>query len=98
VRARLYPVVRQRVPLLAAGLTGPAAALYWMGSADGGLTAGGSGLVAFGFVVVAIGIVYSQRTASPYLRRMTEFAEILLILSVVPLAVWVLGLYSKMAG
>lgn len=98
VRARLYPVVRQRAPLLAAGLTGPAAALYWMGSSEGGLTAGGSGLVAFGFVVVAIGVVYSQRTTSPYLRRMTEFLEILLILSVVPLAVWVLGLYSKMAG
>lgn len=98
LRARLYPVLRQRVPLLAAGLTGPVAALFWLGGADDGLTAGGSGLVAFGAVVAAIGIVYSRRNTSPYLRRWAEFAEVLLILSVVPMAAWVLGIYEKMRG
>jgi type VII secretion integral membrane protein EccD len=93
LRARLYPVVRQRVPLLAAGLAGPAAGLL-----GGTLTTGGSGLVAFGAVLAAFGIVYSQRTTSPYLRRMAEYAEIVLIISVVPLACWVLGLYGWLRG
>jgi type VII secretion integral membrane protein EccD len=93
LRARLYPVVRQRVPLLAAGITGPVAALL-----GGALTTGGSGLVAFGAVLTALGILYSQRTTSPYLRRMAEYAEILLIVSVVPLACWVLGLYGWLRG
>lgn len=94
LRARLYPVVRQRVPLLVAGLSGPAAAL----SAMGGLTAGGSGVVAFGAVLTAVGILYSQRTTSPYLRRAAEYAEIVLVLSVVPLGCWVLGLYGHLRG
>jgi type VII secretion integral membrane protein EccD len=92
LRARLYPVVRQRVPLLAAGLAGPAAALL------GGFTSGGSGLVAFGAVVAALGIVYSRRTTSPYLRRTAEYAEVLLILSVMPLACLVIGLYAQLRG
>lgn len=98
LRARLYPVVRQRTPLLAAGLAGPAAALFWLGSADGGLTAGGSGLVAFGAVVVAVGLLYSSRATSPYLRRTAEYVEVLLVLAVVPMACWVLGLYARLAA
>ena len=94
LRARLYPVVRQRVPLLVAGLSGPAAVLLGLD----GLTAGGSGLVAFGAVLTAIGIVYSLRTTSPYLRRAAEYAEILLVLSVVPIGCWVLGLYGHLRG
>lgn len=93
LRARLHPVVRQRVPLLAAGLAGPAAALL-----GGTLTTGGSGLVALGAVAGALGIVYSQRTTSPYLRRMAEYAEVLLILGVLPVACWVLGLYARLRG
>lgn len=97
LRARLYLVVRQRLPLLIAGLAGLMTALLGLGG-GGGLTGAGSGLVAFGAVLTALGIVYSQRTTSPYLRRMAEFAEIFLILSVVPLACWVLGLFALMRG
>jgi type VII secretion integral membrane protein EccD len=94
LRARLYPVVRQRVPLLVAGLSGPTAALL----GTDGVSVGGSGLVAFGAVLTAVGIVYSQRVTSPYLRRAAEYAEILLVLSVVPLGCWVLGLYGHLRG
>lgn len=94
LRARLYPVVRQRVPLLVAGLSGPAAALL----ATGGVSAGGSALVAFGAVLTAVGIVYSRRATSPYLRRIAEYAEVLLVLGVVPVACWVLGLYGHLRG
>jgi type VII secretion integral membrane protein EccD len=97
LRARLYLVVRQRLPLLVAGVIGLAAALSGLGGGDA-VTTGGTGLVAFGAVLTALGIVYSQRTTSPYLRRMAEFAEVLLILSVVPMACWVLGLYALLRG
>lgn len=98
LRARLYPIVRQRIPLLVAGLTGPATALYGLGHASDGLSAGDSGLVALGAVVTALGIMYSRRATSPYLRRMAEYAEILIVLSVVPMAAWVLGVYSYLRG
>jgi ESX secretion system protein EccD len=95
LRARLHPVVRQRVPLLIAGLAGPAAALL---GAEAGLAVGASGLVAFGAAVTAVGLVYGRRAATPYLRRLAEFAENLLILGVLPLACSVLGLYGWLRG
>jgi ESX secretion system protein EccD len=98
LRARLYPIVRQRLPMLVAGLAGPTTALFGIGGGGDGLTAAGSGVVAFGAVVAALGIVYSRRTTSPYLRRMAEYAEVFLLLSVVPMAAWVLGLYALLRG
>lgn len=93
LRARLYTVLRQRVPLLVAGLTGPAAALL-----GGGLGVGASGLVALGAAAVGAGLVYSRRGPGPYLRRLAEFAEVVLILCVVPVACAVLGLYGFLRG
>ncbi len=42
--------------------------------------------------------MYSRRGTSPYLRRMAEYAEILVVLSVVPMACWVLGVYGYLRG
>ncbi|WP_243753809.1 type VII secretion integral membrane protein EccD [Labedaea rhizosphaerae] len=100
LRARLHPIVRQRVPLLVTGLTGPAVALVGLASPGNatGLTVGASGVVALGAAAIAIGIVYSRRATSPYLGRSAEFAEVLLILTVVPLACSVLGLYGWLRG
>jgi type VII secretion integral membrane protein EccD len=97
LRARLHPIVRQRVPLLLAGLAGPVTALLGL-VADRGLVVGASALVSLGAAAMALGMVYSRRTVSPYLRRMAEYAEVLIILSVVPLACWVLGLYWWLRG
>ena len=98
LRARLYPILRQRLPMLVAGVAGPTTALYGLGGVGDGLTAAGSGVVAFGAVVAALGIVYSRRTTSPYLRRMAEYAEIFLLLAVVPMGAWVVGLYAHLRG
>lgn len=97
LRARLHLVVRQRVPLLIGGLSGPATALLLLVT-ERGLTVGASALVALGAAAGAVGLVYRRRAVSPYLRRMAEFAEVLVVLSVVPLACWVLGLYGWLRG
>jgi hypothetical protein len=54
--------------------------------------------VALGAAAMAVGMTYSRRATSPYLRRLAEFAEVLLILGVVPLACSVLGLYGWLRG
>jgi type VII secretion integral membrane protein EccD len=100
LRSRLHPLVRQRVPLLLAGLTGPVSALLGLARMNGpaGLMLGASGLVAVGALAIGIGMVYSRRGASPYLGRSAEIAEIVLILAVLPLACTVLGLYGWLRG
>ena len=100
LRSRLHPLVRQRVPLLLAGLTGPASVLLGLARMNGpaGLMLGASGLVALGALAIGIGMVYSRRAASPYLGRSAEIAEIVLILAVLPLACTVLGLYGWLRG
>ena len=100
LRSRLYPIIRQRVPLLLAGLTGLTALLLGLGLArpGGQLTAAGSGLLALGGAAIACGLVYSRRAPSPYLGRSAEIFELLVILSVLPLACSVLGLYGRLRG
>ena len=100
LRSRLHPLVRQRIPLLLTGLTGPVAALLGAARVNGpaGLMLGASGLVAVGALAIGIGMVYSRRGASPYLGRSAEIAEIVVILAVLPLACTVLGLYGWLRG
>lgn len=100
LRARLYPIVRQRVPLLLTGLTGLAALVIGFGMREPGwlLTAGGSGMVALGGAAVACGLVYSRRNPSPYLGRSAEIFELIVILAVLPIAASVLGLYGRLRG
>ncbi|HEY4022891.1 MAG TPA: type VII secretion integral membrane protein EccD [Pseudonocardiaceae bacterium] len=100
LRARLHPLVRQRVPLLLAGLTAPVSALLGLARMNGpaGLMLGASGLVAVGALAIGIGMIYSRRGASPYLGRSAEIVEILVILAVLPLACSVLGLYGWLRG
>ena len=100
LRARLYPIVRQRLPLLLTGLTGAAALVLGLGLRQPGwlLPVGGSGLVALGGAAVACGLVYSRRGPSPYLGRSAEIFELLTILSVLPIACSVLGLYGRLRG
>lgn len=100
LRSRLFVAVRHRVPLLVAGLIG----LVLLGvdlvqaAGSGGLL----GLLVGGLVValltVAAGATYSRRPASPYLARAADVADTLLVVSVVPVACAVLGLYGRARG
>ncbi|MBK1789087.1 type VII secretion integral membrane protein EccD [Prauserella cavernicola] len=100
VRARLYPALRQRVPVLAAGLTGAA------GLATGALMAEQSRLlvvavpvlIALAAAIAALGLVHSRRRPSAYLGRYAELFEIVLVLACVPVVCSVLGLYGLVRG
>jgi hypothetical protein len=88
--------VRQRVPLIVGGLIGAATlGLSLLAGADAAmplaLTAGG---LALALVTVVSGATYSQRPPSPYLGRAADVLDTLVVVSVIPVACAVLGLYD----
>lgn len=97
LRARLFPLPQQRVPLLVSGMLG--LALLGYGFA---LDGGGSGsrllvlllLVCVAGVVLASGQVYSRRAPSPYLGRAADILDVLAIMALIPLAGAVAGLFG----
>ncbi|GIJ21859.1 type VII secretion integral membrane protein EccD [Micromonospora lutea] len=100
LRARLFMTVRHRVAPVLAGLAGYAVL--------GGVLAGAAGapvrlaLVAGGLLiallVVAGGTTYARRSVSPYVGRIADLTDTLLVVSVVPTACAVLGLYERARG
>jgi type VII secretion integral membrane protein EccD len=100
LRARLFPTVRQRLPLLLTGLVGLVVLTLGALLVDPVLRlavvapalAGTAGLVA------AAGLLYSRRAPSPYLGRIGDILDVLLAVAVVPVAVGVLGLYGYVRG
>jgi type VII secretion integral membrane protein EccD len=96
LRSRLFVTVRQRVPLIVGGLIGAATlGLSLLAGADAAmllaLTAGG---LALALVTVVSGATYSQRPPSPYLGRAADVLDTLVVVSVIPVACAVLGLYD----
>lgn len=100
LRARLFPVVRHRVPLLAAGVVG--LGLLVTGTAGALPSSGRTGLavllVAAALLVLVASARYRERTASPYLGRLADVLDAVCVVSVVPVAAAVLGLYTRMRG
>lgn len=100
IRARLYPIVKQRLTFLVAGVVGVAALLL------GPLSSGGTNpltpvvpvslLVAAGAVL--FGLRYAVRPPTPYFGRAAEILELLLVLALVPVTCAVLGLYGLLRG
>ncbi|WP_436501624.1 type VII secretion integral membrane protein EccD [Actinokineospora sp. HUAS TT18] len=97
LRARLYPILRQRVPVLVAGIFGLGALVVGPLMADRGVPLLPV-LLAVGAAATAAGIVYSTRKPNPYVARFAEYAEILVLITVVPVACSVLGLYGYVRG
>ncbi|MER7274637.1 type VII secretion integral membrane protein EccD [Dactylosporangium sp. NPDC000244] len=100
LRARLYPILRQRVPLLLAG--GFAAAGLVLGPLMADRTALPASAVPplFLVAVVAIlaGVGYSTRAPNAYLGRIAEYAEMLMMVATAPVVCWVLGLFAYVRG
>jgi type VII secretion integral membrane protein EccD len=98
LRARPYVIIRQRLPLLGAGLVAGLALLLGplMSDPDKRLSVAGPLLVGIGAMTVVLGLAYSQRTPGPYLRRYVELIELVLVLAVLPVAAAVLGLYGRL--
>lgn len=97
LRARVYPVRHHRVPMLVTGVV-TAGCLVAGPLLDAAGMVVGPALVCVAAGVVAAGIGYSTRPAGPYLGRMAEYAEILVMVAVVPVTCSVLGLYGYVRG
>lgn len=97
LRGRLYPIVRQRLPLLMAGLVSAAALLLGPAMRDPHLrlAATGPALLALGALAV---LAHGRLGPGPYLRRYVEVVETLAVLAVLPVACAVLGLYGRLRG
>jgi hypothetical protein len=100
VRARLYPALRHRLPLLLAGLSGATALaagplmsdparLTWIALPV---------LAAAGALALVAGLVFSRRAPNAFLGRYAELAELLLVLACVPVLCAVLRLYGLVRG
>ncbi|WP_163508140.1 type VII secretion integral membrane protein EccD [Fodinicola acaciae] len=100
LRARLYPILRQRVALLAAGLGCLAGFTCWLLVATHAylLTVDLPVLLALAVCVALLARWQSTHNLSPYLPRWAEILEILVVLAVVPVTCAVLGLYALIRG
>jgi type VII secretion integral membrane protein EccD len=100
LRARLHPVLAQRVALLVASAAGAVCLVVGPLMADRSLllTSAGPVLVALGVVAVVSGLRHGTREFSPFLGRYAELLEIAVVLAVVPVVCSVLGLYGFLRG
>jgi type VII secretion integral membrane protein EccD len=100
LRCRLFVTTRQRLPLMIAGLLVfgvLTAALVWRaepGELIGYVAAG----IVVSLVVIVAGATYAERPPSPYLGRMADILDTLVVISVIPVACAVLDLYSRVRG
>lgn len=97
LRARLYPVLWQRVPLLAAG-AGAAVCLALGPVVLAHPAVAAAALAAAGGLVVLAGLQHSRKRAGPYLGRYAELFEVVVVLAVVPVVCAVLDLYAYLRG
>jgi type VII secretion integral membrane protein EccD len=94
LRGRLFATVRQRLPLLVAGCAGLGALLlHWPDR-----SATPFALLAAALVAAVAGIRYRGRPPGPYLGRAADLLDAACVVSAVPVAVAVLGLYGRVRG
>jgi type VII secretion integral membrane protein EccD len=96
VRARLFPTVRQRLPLLVAGAG--AAGLLLLGATGLPRPVLAGGLVGLALIAVVTGTTYRHRPPGPYLGRAADVLDAVCVIAVIPVACAVLGLYGRMRG
>ncbi len=94
VRSRLFPTVRQRLPLLVAGA---GAALLLAGERAPGPAVAGA-LAGFALLAAVAGTVYRRRPPGPYIGRAADILDAACVITVIPVACGVLGLYGRMRG
>jgi hypothetical protein len=100
LRSRLFVTLRQRVPLVAGGLLGLAALGVDLvrGGSPALLPAVIGGALVLAVITVVAGATYSQRPPSPYLGRAADLLDTLVVVSVIPVACAVVGLYDAVGN
>jgi type VII secretion integral membrane protein EccD len=94
LRARLFVTVRQRLPLVAAGLVGFGLLAVFVAPPGAILV---SSLAVVGVVVALAGRRYAMKAPSPYIGRAADIVDALCVVSVIPIAAAVLGVYGLAA-
>jgi hypothetical protein len=97
LRSRLFVSPRQRIPLLIAGLTGVTVLIVGMvlGADDSTRAIIAVGSVAVALIIVVAGQAWSNKPPSPYVGRLADLFEMLIVVSVIPAALWVLDVFDK---
>ena len=101
LRARVFPVPRQRVPLLVGGGLAVALLSVWEVAELDGNVAVGVFLLVIGMVaglVVTAGVVYSKQNPSPWLGRISDFVDIVAMLALIPFAAYLTGFFAYVQG
>jgi type VII secretion integral membrane protein EccD len=100
LRSRLFVTVRQRTPLIAAGLLGHMLLLGGLAfSADNKARAFFAiGAVVLALIVVLAGQTFSRTAPSPYVGRFADIFDMIVVVSVVPVAAWVLDVYGTISS
>ena len=101
LRGRLFPTPVQRIPLLASGLAGVAVLAVGMLLR---MPVGADRLVALGPILLAAalvlvgGLAASRRAPSPYIGRLADIVDVLVIMALIPLACAVTGVFDAIRG
>jgi type VII secretion integral membrane protein EccD len=101
LRARVFPVPRQRLPLLVSGgLAALLLAAWEVAALDGNVEVG-----VFLLVIVAVaglsvtaGVVYSKKNASPWLGRIADVIDVVAMLALIPFAAYLTGFFAYVQG
>jgi type VII secretion integral membrane protein EccD len=96
LRSRLFVTIRQRGPLIVAGLLGHLLLLggivFSANNSSRAFFAVGAVLLAL--IIVLAGQTWSRTAPSPYVGRAADLFDLLVVVSVVPVAAWVLGFFA----
>ncbi|GAB2582315.1 type VII secretion integral membrane protein EccD [Paractinoplanes abujensis] len=100
LRSRLFVTLRQRVPLVVGGLAGVAAlGIDLLRGADATVLLGvTAAALVLALITVVAGATYSRKPPSPYLGRAADLLDTLVVVSVIPVACAVVGLYDAVTS
>ncbi|SNY04273.1 type VII secretion integral membrane protein EccD [Paractinoplanes atraurantiacus] len=100
LRSRLFVTLRQRVPLVVGGLAGVGAlgADLLRGAGPAMLLGVTAAALALALITVVAGATYSRKPPSPYLGRAADLLDTLVVVSVIPVACAVVGLYDAVGN
>jgi type VII secretion integral membrane protein EccD len=102
LRARLFPAVAARLPLLIAGLAGLALTAAAAAAASGSATRLSAVAIAFAAVVALLATAataHRRRTGgSPYLGRLGDILDVTTVVALAPVACAVLNIYAWVRG
>lgn len=101
LRGRLFPVPRQRIPLLVAGVVVLAILVELRVSQTTSNMGVAVLLIVLSIVGVSVafaGIVYSRKSPSPYLGRIADIVDVVAILALLPFAGYITGFFGYVQG